>query len=87
MTVQRGILSTSQRDYFEGESMDESKDMLKAARIFAESVITLANISGMNAENKAREILGHSIAYHEDSFSIEANKLFNSEIEIRMGIK
>ena len=35
---------------------------------FAKSVQLLAAISGMNAENKQRENLGHSVAYGEEAF-------------------
>lgn len=34
-----------------------------------------AEIEGMKAENKKKEILGHQIAYNEDSFLIKADNL------------
>jgi hypothetical protein len=45
--------------------MDQS---CKAAYIISQSIAALAEIEGMKAENKEREILGHSPVYGETAF-------------------
>jgi hypothetical protein len=57
-------------------------DVNAAAILFSKAVETMAEIHGMTAENKVRESLGHSMAYHEDSFIEAADKLQKARLRL-----
>lgn len=62
-------------------------EIMKASRIFCESVQAIAEIEAMKAENKMREIRQESPAYNDDDFLRLKANLYNAEIEIRNDIK
>ena len=53
--------------------MNEYYNVKRLALVLA----TQAEIEGMKAENKQREIQGHDLTYTEKDFSVKANELTN----------
>ena len=54
---------------------DAATRMNEAAEKFTKAIVVMAQIEGMKAANKEREINGQSLAYTEHNFDFMAQKL------------